>query len=152
MAQRRATQGKSAQGRIMLVYGYRLRFYGALLLLCAAIYFFPTRFLVTVLGHGVVAYLPLSLVFLLMGTFVASFRDVEKQRTVLGVPTPVFCIGLAIVGCGMVAAYFLSPGLQWPRLGILLVLAAAEILLIRHEARRRLDRRRAAAVRESAHE
>jgi hypothetical protein len=123
----------------MKIYGHRLRVYGALLLFCIAIYFSPTDFLMGVLGYGIAAYFPLSLIFLLIGSFTESFRNVQKQNTVIGIPTPIFCIGLIAAGGCLTATYVYSHTFHLPRLGALLIFGGIEIYLIYHEAKLRQD-------------
>jgi len=120
----------------MKIYGNRLRVYGALLLFCLAIYISPTDFLMAVLGYGIAVYFPLSLTMLLMGTFTESFRNVEKQRSVMGVPTPIFSMGLIVIGACLTAIDMHSHTFQLPRLGVLLILGGIEIHLFYYEAKR----------------
>ena len=123
----------------MKIYGNRLRIYGALLLFCIAIYISPTDFLMAVLGYGIAVYFPLSLILLLMSTFTESFRNVEKQRSVMGVPTPIFSVGLIVIGACLTATYMHSHTFQLPRLGVLLIFGGVEIYLFYYEAKLRQE-------------
>jgi hypothetical protein len=119
---------------MLSIYSNRIQLYLGLAFVLAAACITPTQFLWAVFGYSIIVYLPVSLTTLLMSLFVSSFRDPERYRTVLGVPTNMFCAVVGVLGLLLVAYYPFADGFAASRVGMLMSLAALETFILRREA------------------